>query len=867
MNEFIETREKLLEKLAGQGLAIDFAGEYAGLMDRRLQELFARAAGAAGPPKGLALAAMGGFGRGELAPYSDVDLLFLTDGGAGLKGFGNLVEAVLYPLWDMKLDVGHAVRTPDQCLEMAREDFATLSTQLDARFLAGDQAVFNELVTRLNRWLAAKSRKHSFFKDLTASVSARRRKYGASPYLLEPNVKEGQGALRDIHAVHWAGAGIYNLRRLEQLVEAGLLSRDRVRELDEAHRFMTGVRLHLHRLSGRKNDVLTFDLQENLSRELGFEGDGHISGVEQFMGVYYTHVYRAKGTLDFFLSRVQDDLVPSRIWRMTQLPRRVEKGLTLLRGLVELGGSAEVRRRPILIMRAFEVSASSGLPLSQRSLEVIRMNMDLVDDDYRRDPAAAASFLRGLTAIPPRRKNASGPTAAMQVLDFLESYIPELAKVKAQVQHDAYHVYTVDVHLVVTLMELKRLAMGERADDVGAFDLSVLNKVKDRRILFLAALLHDIGKGHGHDHARLGAEMIPPIGARLGLGEDETDALRYLVEDHLFLAETATRRDLTEEKLIVNCARRVGDVDRLNMLYLLTSADSLATGPGAMSPWKASLLRELYSKVFRVLTKSDLALRETARRTDRLLMEVAGRLENRLTPTQLDAHLEKMSAHYLSVMDVDQVVRHILLERDLVDGKKQLVWEVEEKDGHCEATILTKDRPGLLSRMAGVFTLHNINILGAQVFTRANNIALDVFQVGYPPDRVFQDKAWAKVREDALGVLTGKLALDYRLAQKRPMLKASLPGGGRRPDEVKIDNETSDFYTIVEVYTYDRLGLLYDVTRTLYDLQLSINIAKISTKADQVVDVFYVRDFFGEKLVDEIQIRELKDALHFTLAR
>ena len=775
-----------------------------------------------------------------------------------------MVEAVLYPLWDLKLDVGHAVRTPEQCLETAREDFATLSTQLDARFLAGDPGVFNEFWTRLHRWLAARSRKSSFFKELKASVFSRREKYGASPYLLEPNVKEGQGALRDIHAVHWAGAGIYNLRGLDQLADHGLLSRDRASELEEAYKFMTRVRLHLHHLSGRKNDALTFDLQESLSKVLKFEGDGHISGVEKFMRVYYTHVYQAKGTLDFFLSRVQDDLTPSNIWKMTQLPRRVEKGLSILRGVVELGGSSDVRQRPILIMRAFEVSAASGLPLSQRSLEVIRNNLDLVDDDFRRDPAVAECFLRGLTAIPPKRKNMSGPTAAMQVLDLLEVYIPELSKIRAQVQHDAYHVYTVDVHLIVTLMELKKVAMGARNDEGGAYDLSVLNLVQDRRILFLAALLHDIGKGQGHDHAKLGAEMIPAIGERLGLDPDSIDALKYLVEDHLFLAETATRRDLTEEKLIVSCARRVGDVDRLNMLYLLTSVDSLATGPGAMSMWKASLYRELYSKIYRVLTKSDLALKETAMKTDRLLVEVAGRLEDRLTPAQLDQHLEKMSAHYLSAMKADQVVRHILLERDLVDGKKQLVWEVEKMEGYCEATILTKDRPGILNRMAGLFTLHNINILGAQVFTRANNIALDVFQVGHPPDRVFEDEVWDRVREDAVNILSGKLALDYRLARKRPMLKNSMPVG-KRPDEVKIDNDTSDFYTIVEVFTYDRLGLLYDVTRTLYDLQLSINIAKISTKADQVVDVFYVRDFYGEKLVDKEQIKELKDALLFTL--
>ncbi|MEW5723347.1 MAG: [protein-PII] uridylyltransferase [Thermodesulfobacteriota bacterium] len=867
MKDLLEARKELLNRHAQGGRGLEFNRGYAALMDELVVELFQEAAGTVGGAESLALAALGGYGRGELAPFSDVDLLFLTVTATDQKKFGRVIEAVLYPLWDLKLEVGHAVRTPGQGLDMAREDFATLSTQLDARFLAGNRALYGEFESQLGKHLASRVSRQDFFKRLTASVAERHGKYGESPYLLEPNVKEGQGGLRDIHAITWCGRALYRAGAVKDLAPLGLLSRERVDELEQAHGFMTDVRLQVQRLSGRRTDALSFDLQAEVAGCLGFGAAGGFTGVERFMQEYYSHVYRTKSTLDYFLSRVREDLTPARMRRLTGRPHRVEKGLSILRGQVELSNRGEVRERPLLLMRAFEVSAGSGLPLSPRTVELIRSNLDLVDDEYRRDPAVARSFLGALTALPPLSSRTPHHLDAMPILPFLGAYLPELGGVRAQVQHDAYHVYTVDVHLVATVWEIQKIALGRSDPAANGFEKSVFEKVGNKEVLFLAALLHDVGKGRGRDHARQGAEMMPEACRRLGLSEEEAETLSFLVSEHLYLVHLAMRRDLTEEKLIVNCARKIGDVERLNMLYLLTVADSRATGPGVYNQWKAGLLRDLYLKVHRVLTKSDLAGRELARRTDALLLEVAQALENRLPPEEVDAHLEKMSAHYLAMMNADQVVRHIFLERELVEGRKQVVWEVEAKEeGHCEVTIAAHDRPGLLSRMAGVFTLHHINILGAQVFTRANNIALDVFQVEHPPDRVREAEVWARVREDSLRALTGHLALDYRLARKKPLLR---PGKTvtQIPDQVNVDNETSDFYTIVEVFTYDRLGLLYEITKTLFDLQLSINIAKISTKVEQVVDVFYVRDFFGQKLTDQDQIGELKDALLYTLKR
>ena len=867
MSEFKKKKEELLAAHSGPDQGTAFSRAYARLLDETLTGLFESAVEEAGGVPGLALAALGGYGRGGMSPGSDVDLLFLASKDVDQSPLESVVESVLYPLWDLKLDVGHAIRTPQQCLDLAKEDFATMSAQLDARFLTGDVTVHFEFMEALFRRLGAKARKKSFFKDLVASVEERHAKYGQSPYLLEPNVKEGQGALRDIHAMIWAAIGLYDFSDLEEVSARGLLSADRLEELWAARCFMTDVRHHLHRLSGGRNDDLTFDLQDRVSEVLGYRSEGHVSGVERFMQRYYTHVYRTKNTLDYFFSRIREDLMPSGIRRFTRVSRTVERGLTIRRGQIELGTRAEVSRKPILMMRAFEVSAGSGLPVSQRSLELIRTHLDLVDDDYRGDAAVAKSFKRMISLIPPRRPELTGFQTALQVLDFLEAYIPELGAVRAQVQYDAYHVYTVDVHLVLAWWQLKKIALGISDPESGLYEQSVFQDINQPELLFLAGLLHDIGKGRGADHSAEGAAMVPAIGRRLGLSQEETDTVAYLIADHLYLAHIATRRDLSEEKLIVDCARRVGDVQRLNMLTLLTFADSRATGPAVLTQWKAVLLRNLYSRLYRVLTRTGLAGKEEARHDEELCNQVREKLAGRLSSKEVESRLGRMSAHYLSAMRAEDVVGHIHLEREMEERKATLVWEVEEKAaGYCQVTILAQDRPGLLSRMAGVFTLHNINILGAQVFTRANNIALDVFQVDYPPDRMFAEETWSKVKRDAERVLTGHMALDYRLSKKSPLLTAKgLPT--RQPDRVIIDNETSDFYTIVEIHTYDRLGLLYEITKSLFDLQLSINIAKISTNADQVVDVFYVRDFLGEKLLDEAQTDELKEALLHTLSQ
>ncbi|MBF0531155.1 MAG: [protein-PII] uridylyltransferase, partial [Deltaproteobacteria bacterium] len=671
MTDFLTARNELLENLTGRGRGLPFILEYTRLMDEHIQNLLSRAVDGEILPADLTLVALGGYGRGELAPYSDVDILFLTRTSAEQNKFRPVIESILYPLWDQKLTVGHAVRTPEQCVSLAQSDLTILTALLDARFLDGDQMLFEEFDGRLKRFLSAKTQRQSIFQRIKASIAERHRKYGASPYLLEPNVKEGQGALRDIHAMIWIGEAYFGARNLPELENSGFLTKTRIADLVVTHEFMSDVRMHLHRLAARKTDTLTFEMQEGVCRELGYQNNGHLSAVEEFMRDYYTHVFRTKAALDYFLSRVHESLVKPGLRREPEWSQRVEKGLTIAAGQLELAGRTEIRQRPILLMRAFEVSAASNLPVSQRSIELIRTNLDLVDEAYRQDPKIATTFLKGLAAPLKSIKNLDH-LDLMQDLDLLAAYLPELAAVRAQVQHDAYHVYTVDVHQMMTLREIKKMAVGWYDDEDRGFDREVSREVIKPEILALAALLHDIGKGHGQDHARRGAEMIPVIGQRLHLSPEDTDTLQFLVAQHLYMFHISLRRDLTEEKLITDCARDIGDLDRLNMLYLITAADSRATGPGVMNNWKSTLLKDLYSKVRRILTKSGLAGKDTAQRIDQMRLGTVKLLEAQgLTNDEIDTYLSQMPAYYLAVMiDSGQIANHVLVQRQLNNGRQ-----------------------------------------------------------------------------------------------------------------------------------------------------------------------------------------------------
>ena len=800
----------------------------------------------------VGLVAVGGFGRGELNLQSDVDLLFIYPAKIK-KEMERLAEMVLYPLWDLKLDVGHAARTLPECMEMGKEDFSVLVSLLTARTVAGDGEQVERLHEMLDKALHSLKARRAFLEKVLKADREREIKYGNTPYLLEPNLKEGEGGLRDIHTINWVGLGCFKAGKLYRLVEQGLMTDEEVAFIGESREFLWRVRNHLHYLAKGHDDQLTFEWQVEVARFLGYSDRNGLSGVDWFMRDFYTRAHHLRNIQRIFFERSQDRLALS-----SSKSRKLGDDFLVRDEKLHLTDPGSAKRNPGLLMKLFAVSAQSGIKVSHHAREEVRQRRYLVDEAFRRDPEVRQDFF---TVIQPP-KPGSGAIFAFHGSGLLNAYIPELDSIFQLPQHDAFHTLTVDVHLLETVHLLAEMKSGEGGATLGgevARDL--LNQLSRPRLLCLAALIHDLGKGGGKGHSERGAKMAQPILDRLGLKKEEADLVSFLIRNHLLLMETALRRDIHDENMLFSLAGRIGDEERLAMLFLLTVADSNATGPRAWSSWQATLLAELYFKVLAIMIRKDVDVLETPERLALLTDTVTDLLKGRLDRERVEYHLDNLPTQYRLSTEPEVVAEQMLLQESL--GGRRMVFDVQakKKEGYCQFTVVSKRRRGVFSRVAGVLTLNGLNILGAQVHNRKDYATILVFQTELPVDRyAFEDKK-QKVGRDMEKALSGRLALHVRVAQRLAQVKSDLARAPKRPVEVEVDNSISDFHTVVEVAANDRLGLLYDITKVFYDLDLEIHLAKISTKVDQVFDAFYVTGLDGGKVEDEEQISEVREAL------
>ncbi len=818
--------------LVGRSLLI----EHTRLMDSFIQDIFSRCKE---PASGqMAVVALGGYGRQELFPFSDIDILLLypTDAESTIEA---VAETLFYPLWDAGLEVGHGVRTIEACMETAREDFFFQVAMLDARLLCGNQALFEDLIAQFSKTFIQGNRKE-FVLQMLDHRRERHRRFGSHVYLLEPNIKESRGGLRDLQAMIWVSKVLFGLGDLKAMEDAGLLSMEEREQLEEAWEALIQLRNRLHFVSGRKNDRLYFEYQEELSRTGPKIYGPQIRSVEAFMQQVHNHLHTIAVASDLFFEHIDDALRLSPKGE----DRYLEHGIEIIDGRIHLTDPDILSRRPHYLMRVFQHAAAEGLPIHHRTRRLVRANLSLVDDKLRSSLRMAKAFLEIFTSP----HNPFPVLEAMLDTGLLTAYIPEFERVKSLVQHDVYHTYTVDRHLLQTVSELHALRREEER---------VFASLDKPQVLFLAALLHDLGKGDGHGHAKRGAEMAAEIGKRLGLAPQDIDTLSFLVAKHLFLVDTAMRRDLEDEALILKCAREIIDQGRLDMLYLLSIADSRATGPTVWTDWKAALLQELYLKIAHLLERSDLIDPDRVQAVQWMkgqVLEFLGEEDRDL--------LDIMPEDYLLSFTPEAIVQHLRLREEL--GDKPFLLVPEDRRHYWSVLLIARDRPGLLARIFGVLALHNLDVLAAQIFTLKDGTAVDILEVESSVHKDYEEQDWEAVRRDMDLALRDRLALSYRLASKlRPLGQASGQVCLRPGAEVVIDNETSDFYTLVEVYVEDRRGLLYDITKTLSDFGLDIFRAKIGTRADQVVDVFYVLDRWGQKITEPDLQEELKNALKY----
>ena len=850
-----QSRDALLARLPVLD-APAFMEQHTRILDEFFREKFE--ASLIGPQLGISknpyvFIALGGYGRCEQCVNSDVDLLFLFKKHVP-KDAESLIQEIVYPLWDIGMDVGYATRSLKECMALAREDYEVLTPLLDARFICGVSLLYSELMEQLHRKILAR-RSRKVIDWLIETNRRRHVTFGDSTYRLEPNLKEGQGGLRDYHTMLWLARIKHQLQQPRDLEYLGQLSHAEYQTLFRALSFIWNVRNRLHLLCGRKCDQLHFENQITLSRSLDFTKTNGQQSVEVFLGVLHGQMEFIKQQHLMFLH----DLGYTAKGRSRKQPVKQTglKGLTVDRDSLRFTSPEDVLRSPTLLINIFEESLRLKLPLSAEATRIVKEFAYLADDDFINAPETVSAFERILIS----------PSRVFNVLNqmlstgFLVKLIPEFKGVVNRIQYDEYHVYPVDKHLLRTVQTLKNFG---NSDDPNAnpFCSHIYRNLKRRKLLFWAALLHDIGKGvDSDDHSISGAEMVRRVLKAKGFSPENIETVVFLVHKHLYLIKTATRRDIHDEETAITCAREIENVERLKMLFLLTVADCMSTGPNAWNEWTAILLRDLFLKVLNVLEKGELASREVVReieiKKERVLAAVKTDDERR----NLEELFGFLSPRYLLFATPDQILQDISCYQQLDD--REFMWNVTRTADSETRTvkICAKDRPGLFSKIAGVFTLNNIDIIDAQVFTWRNKVAVDIFEVKPPPDQLFEEERWLRAEDNLQDALAGKLDLAAALHQKISGYRRKKSPLINRPNRIEIDNHSSSFFTIIEVFTYDYPGLLFNITDALFACRLDIWVAKIATKVDQVVDVFYVRDFDGQKVDLPEQVEAIKSTV------
>jgi [protein-PII] uridylyltransferase len=858
--EAFKARRKQLLSTVAKLSARDFLKAHAAAVDEYFLSSFAQST--VGPRMGImrnpyAMIALGGYGRSEQCVYSDIDLLFLFENKVPAEAEA-LVREIIYPLWDMGLEVGHATRSIKECIQLARQDLEVLTALLDGRFVCGMSPLYHQLMDRLRVKLLA-PKPGQIINWLVETNQERHARFGDSAYLLEPNLKEGQGGLRDYHTMLWIARIHSDVKQPRDLEYYGYLSSDEYQKLSRALDFVWSVRNQLHLLIGRKLDQLHLEHQTRLAEAMQIKGiNGHLP-VERLLGDLHGHMEFIKQCYSVFIYELDQR---KRLKRKNKALKTTEiPGLKFNRGMLNFVSSEAVLNDPLLLVKIFVESAVHKAPLSAEARRMIGEFGDVISQPwFRRSPEVAEAFERVLA----RSMTEFNALYAMLDTGFLVRYIPEFKDLVNRIQFDQYHLYPVARHLLLAVGLLIKIGTAKE-DERDTLGQQFYQEIRNKRVLLWAALLHDIGKAEPTGgHAERGAHIAARICAEKGLAEAEIDTVVFLVRDHLLLFETATRRDINDEETALNIARRVVKPERLKMLYLLSVADAMATGPKAWNDWTGSLMRSLFLKTLNVMEKGELV----SRRAVRIMEEKKERIvESARTAEERRANAEVlkfMSPRYMLYTSSQEIPQHVALYRQLQD--KSFVWRIDKSaDGLTRTiTLCAKDRPGLLSRIAGVLTLNSIDILDVRIFTWRNNVALDIFEVKAPPDVIFEEERWQRAARHLEAVLADQLDLSTALAEKQLGFRSIKAVSKDRPQTVMVDNETSSFFTIIEVIAWDLPGLLYRITDAIFRCRLDIWVAKIATQVDQVVDVFYVRSFDGEKLdaPDEVQrIRKTIEAV------
>ena len=809
----------------------------------------------------LVIAAVGGYGRGTLAPGSDIDLLFLlpsVDDEWAIK----VVEAMLYTLWDLRQKVGHSTRSIEECLHYAREDMTIRTALLEARQILGDPAIFEDMRDRFDQEVVSNT-PAEFVAAKLAERDSRIAKAGRSRYLVEPNVKDGKGGLRDLNTLFWIAKYVYRVREATELVQAGLFSRKEYRLFCRCEEFLWRVRCHLHFLTGRAEERLSFDFQRVLAERLGYVDRAGLYGVERFMKHYFL-IAKEVGDLTAIVCAALEErqAKPSpmldrffgRIWRRKD--SLVNKDFVIENARITVADPATFARDPVNLLRLFAIADESGLAIHPDAMRLVTLSLIKIDACMRADPEANRLFLSILTS-----RNA--PAVVLRLMNqagVLGRFIPEFGRIVALMQFNMYHSYTVDEHLIRSIGILADIESGRSLVE-HPVAREILPTIRDRTVLYVALFLHDIAKGRTEDHSIAGMAVARKLCPRLGFDEAQTQTVSWLIEQHLVMSDTAQRRDLSDRRTIETFAQVVGTMDRLNMLLVLTICDIRAVGPGIWNGWKAELLRTLYWETEHLIEGEDsIVVRE--RRVAAAREELRAALP-KWSDHDFAAYAARHQAPYWLKVDLPHKIRHAnILNMSEIELPGPLVdYVTEEARGITELTVIAPDHPRLLSTIAGACAAAAADIVDAQIFTTTDGLALDMIYVTRALDHDEDELR----RAGRIGMaiersLTGEIRLAEIVAARRNADQAVIDIFDV-PPEVRIDNSLSNRFTVIEVAGLDRRGLLFNLTSILSQLNLNIGSAHIATFGEKAADVFYVTDFAGAKIGDAESKARIREAL------
>ncbi len=835
-NGLINTKHRMAQAISTYSSPREFLRQHSDMVDSLVRKAFQHAQSQVSSPS-VCLMAVGGYGRAELAPYSDIDLLLLYS-ASKKEDLPPLVERILYPLWDLGLEVSCSSRSIIECLKMAQSDLHIRTGLIDGRYLDGEYEFFRNLYGLFTRKIHRKVR--DFAGALTMDLHLRHQKYEDPNYALEPNIKEGEGGLRDFQVGRWIIRAKYKTDRWDSI-----LFPDHSRSLEKSLQFLWAMRNQLHLLSGRRQDDLTFELQEKIAPALGFAHG--TEGIEEMMRQYHLATQRISNFVHDILERALCE--PSLFKKTLSFLQRkkIDDNFGMAYGELHLLDPVTFKRDPPRLMTLFHHCQTYRVKMDFRTEEAVMESLPFIDDRFRTSREVNQTFL----SILKKGDLAADLLRKMHELGFLSRYIPEFAEIEGKVHYDLYHVHPVDSHSILAVEELEKLRRGLYEQEYPLLT-SLIREFENPGILFLTALLHDIGKGKAGNHSLVGAEWVGRIGTRMGLASEDKDPMVFLVSHHLFMIETAFRRNLQDEQVIMRFAQKVTNLNQLKMLYLLTFSDIKAVGPEAWTAWKNTLLMELFLKTAHFLERGTVA--EPFLTGD----EIIQKLRESLSPEIISEYADRLPDRYLSCYSSTEIARHIEMARSVEKELLLVKWEIK-KETQAKVTVCTKDRYGLFSKMTGSMFLNRLNILQAQIHTWEDGTALDTFWVEDGTKDI--ERRLQQFKKDLRKIVSGEVPLKdllFERIESNGIRQKIIP---RVSPEVKINNQDSDFYTIVEITGEDRLGILYEITQALTDHGCDTHFARISTLGNRIVDVFYVQDEWGEKIEEKQKTDRLKQIL------